>query len=138
LIRQHEAISTNSASKTLFNSVCEASLNEAQRTLIHLVGYHITDVNNQRALILEAMNYCYSGGADQTTKPGEEYLMDGLFSTYFGSTSSQLRNQRLDALYQDKSLMMQASTAFIVIFLSFLNDANYYVKGISSEGLSPL
>jgi hypothetical protein len=137
LIRQHEAISIDSASKILFNSVCEASLNEAQRTLMHLIGYHQTDVAGQRTLFLEAMDYCYSGGTDMTTKPGEDYLMDGLFSTYFGSTSSKIRNQKLDALYQDKPLMIQTSIAFIVIFLNFLNDPRYYVRGISSEGLEP-
>ncbi len=137
LIRQHEAISIDSASKVLFDSVCEASLNEAQRTLMHLIGYHQTDVAGQRALFLEAMDYCYSGGTDMTTKPGEDYLMDGLFSTYFGSTSSKIRNQKLDALYQEKPLMIQTSIAFIVIFLSFMNDPHYYVRGISSEGLEP-
>jgi len=33
--------------------------------------------------------------------------------------------------------MLQASVAFIVIFLSFLNDKNYYIQGISAEGIEP-
>jgi hypothetical protein len=31
--------------------------------------------------------------------------------------------------------MIQASIAFIVIFLGFLNDPNFYIRGISIEGI---
>jgi hypothetical protein len=105
--------------------------------LIHLLGYHLDDVVSQRKLLLESMEYCYSGGTDLTTRPDDGHLMDGLFATYFGSESSAERNKQLDTLYQNKPLMTQASIAFIVIFLTFLNDPAYYVKGISSEGISP-
>jgi hypothetical protein len=32
--------------------------------------------------------------------------------------------------------MIQASIAFIVIFLGFLNDSRYYIRGISIEGIA--
>ena len=44
---------------------------------------------------------------------------------------------RYNILYQNKSLMIEASIAFVVIFLHFLNDAKYYVQGISAEGIEP-
>jgi hypothetical protein len=31
--------------------------------------------------------------------------------------------------------MLEASVAFLVIFLSFLNDERYYIKGISAKGI---
>jgi hypothetical protein len=31
--------------------------------------------------------------------------------------------------------MIQASIAFIVIFLGFLNDSHYFIRGISAEGI---
>jgi hypothetical protein len=34
-------------------------------------------------------------------------------------------------------LMIQASIAFMVIFLHFLNDSKYYVQGISAAGIEP-
>ena len=114
-----------------------ASLKEAQRTLIHLIGYHFKDVQGQRTLLLEAMDYCYSGRSELVTKPDSRHVMDGLFSTYFDHASKVLLNQRLDTLYQDKHLMIQASIAFIVIFLSFLNQPDFYVKGISAQGMEP-
>jgi hypothetical protein len=33
--------------------------------------------------------------------------------------------------------MIEAVVAFIVIFLSFLNDEKYYIQGISAEGIEP-
>ena len=121
--------------KTLFDAVSEASLKEAQRTLIHLISYHIKDLHDQRSLVLEAMQYCYSGRSDLVTRPGGSQLLDGLFSTYFKHTSSRIRNKQLDVLYQNKPLMLEASVAFLVIFLSFLNDEAYYIKGISARGI---
>ena len=119
------------------DAVAEAGLNEAQSTLIHLISYHVKDVSIQRGLIIEAMQYCYSGRSNLVTKPDGSQLLDGLFSTYFGHKSSRLRRQQLDILYQNKNLMTEAAVAFIVIFLSFLNDEKYYIQGISAEGIEP-
>lgn len=135
LIRQHTPPAGQRAVKVLFDAVSEASLKEAQRTLIHLISYHIKDVKAQRHLLLEAMEYCYSGRSDLVTRPDGSQLLDGLFSTYFRYKSGKVRNKNLDILYQNKPLMLEASVAFIVIFLSFLNDEKFYIKGISASGI---
>jgi hypothetical protein len=137
LIRLYAPDARQRSQQLLFDAVAEAGLNEAQRTLIHLISYHVKDVSIQRDLILEAMQYCYSGRSNLVTKPDGSQLLDGLFSTYFGHKSSQVRRQQLDILYQNKNLMTEAAVAFIVIFLSFLNDEKYYIQGISAEGIEP-
>jgi hypothetical protein len=137
LIRQNDIVADSSAQIFLFRSVCQASLMEGQRTLLHLLGYHYHEVQSQRALLLEAMEYCYSGRSDLVTKPESSQLLDGLFSTYFAPTGKNSRARQLDLLYQDKPLMIEASVAFIVIFLSFLNDPEFFIQGISSEGIEP-
>ncbi|MDX1708798.1 MAG: hypothetical protein R3274_09380, partial [Desulfobacterales bacterium] len=137
LIRQHRSIGNDPGLRVLFEAVCDASLQEAQRTLMHLLGYHFKDLAEQRKLILETMSYCFSGRIDMVTKPDREQLLDGLFSTYFASNSKKVLNRQLDILYQNKPLMIQASIAFVVIFLHFLNDATYYIHGISAEGIEP-
>ena len=137
LIRRHGPETEQRSQKLLFDAVAEAGLNEAQRTLVHLISYHVKDLSIQRDLILETMRYCYSGRSDLVTKPDGSQLLDGLFSTYFGHKSSQERRKQLDILYQNKNLMMEAAVAFIVIFLSFLNDEKFYVQGISAEGIEP-
>ena len=123
--------------RILFDAVSEAGLKEAQRTLIHLISYHVKELHTQRSLVLEAMQYCYSGRSDLVTMPDGNQLLDGLFSTYFGNKAKKTRRQQLGILYQNKSLMLEASIAFIVIFLSFLNDENFFIRGISAEGIEP-
>ena len=137
LIRQNTSVLADKTLQILFSAACDASLKEAQRTLNHLMGYHIKDLSVQRELVLQSMKYCFSGRSDLVTRPDGDQLLDGLFSTYFAHTSKKLLHQKLDILYQNKPLMIQASLAFIVIFLSFLNDSKYYIKGISSEGIAP-
>jgi hypothetical protein len=135
LIRQQPLILQDRGLQILFNAVCDASLNEGQRTMRHLLGHHITDLTLQRDLLLQAMDYCSSGRSGLVTKPDGDQLLDGLFSTYFAHTSKKNLQKKLDALYQNKPLMLQASIAFIVIFLSFLNDPDYYIKGVSPKGI---
>ncbi len=135
LIRQHLPSEGQLAIRILFDAVSEASLKEAQRTLIHLISYHVKDLKSQRELVLEAMQYCYSGRSDLVTKPDGKQLLDGLFSTYFRYKSGKVRSKHLDILYQNKPLMLEASVAFIVIFLNFLNDEKYYIRGISARGI---
>jgi hypothetical protein len=69
--------------------------------------------------------------------PDGSKLLDGLFSTYFGNSAKKIRHKQLDILYQNKPLMLEASVAFIVIFLSFLNDQDFYIRGISAAGIEP-
>lgn len=138
LIRQNGVVSDDPVAANIFDALCAASLKEAQRNFMHVVGYHFTDLQQQRALLLEVMHYCHGGGSDRVTRPDEHHLLDGLFSTYFGPDAKLVRDQRLDELYRNKPLMISTAIAFIVVFLSFLNDQHYYVKGISTEGIRPL
>jgi hypothetical protein len=137
LIRQNTHAFADQTLQILFNAVCDASLKEAQRNLSHLMGYHLKDLSDQRRLMLQTMEYCFSGRSDLVTQPDGDQPLDGFLSTYFAHTSKKILNQKLDILYQNKPLMMQATVAFIVIFLSFLNDSKFYIRGISSEGIAP-
>jgi len=137
LIRKTRIIEDKQSPQILFNAIAEASLNEAQRILIHLIDYHYRDVKQQRAILLEVLDYCYSGKSCMVTRPDSHQQLDGLFYNYFGIIDKDQRNQQIAKLYQNKPLMMQASVAFIVIFLSFLDNPGFYVKGISNQGVTP-
>ena len=139
LIRQKypDADSEESAPSNLFNAVAKASLLEAQRIFIKTIGYHLTDVSKQRELLIDAMEYCYSGKTELVTEPGGDRILDGLFTTYFAISSKTERKQKLDSLYSDKPLMLEASVAFTVIFFSFLNSPDFFVQGVSTEGIEP-
>jgi len=101
-------IEGNRSALVLFKALSDASLLGAQRTLIHLLGYHHRNPVTLRLLLMEAMEYCYKGRTDLVTESNTHWIMDGLFSTYFGHTSGQLRDQQLDRLYQNKPLMIEA------------------------------
>ena len=99
-----------------------------------VINYNLSAASLNRYNILE---FILSGKSCVITMPNSSLMIDGLFSNYFGVSSSELRNQQLDILYQNKPLMLEASIAFIVIFSSFLNDPLFYVRGISAHGTFP-
>jgi hypothetical protein len=135
LVRQTADMSRDAAASRLFRAIAAASMKEAQRTIMHIFGYHITDMARQKQILEEAMAYCVQGGFDVVTKATEGQRLDGLFVGCFDHHDSTVRKGQLEMLYRDKPLMVQASIAFIVIFLSFLGDENYYVRGITPEGI---
>jgi hypothetical protein len=112
-------------------------MKEAQRTIMHIFGYHIRDMAEQKQILEEAMAYCVQGGFDVVTTANQGQRLDGLFVGCFDHHDSKVRKEQLKILYQDKPLMVQASVAFIVIFLSFLGEEKYYVRGITPEGIRP-
>jgi len=137
LIRKKGLWKKNHASKKLFNAVATASLREAQRTLIGQMGRQITDPALLRKLFLEVMEYGYSGRVDLVTRPNDAFMLDGLFSGYFVGPSKKDRDLNLERLYGNKELMVEASLAFVTVFLSFLNDERFFVRGISADGIEP-
>ncbi len=137
LIRQKKAISSRQDANDVFNYLAKASMREAQRIVLHIFGYHLKSVDAIRELLLETMDYVKSGGIDMVTPPVANKKLDGLFVSTFDNIKRKTREQKLAELYKNKPLMVEAAVAFIVIFLSFINDPDYYVKGISEKGVSP-
>lgn len=137
LVRQKTDTGKDPAASRLFDAIAVASMKEAQRTIMHIFGYHITDVAEQKRILEDAMAYCLQGGFDVITLPAQGRRLDGLFIGCFDHHNATLRHEQLQTLYQDKALMVQASIAFIVIFLSFLGDPSYHVQGITPAGILP-
>ena len=137
LIRQRKAAVTDSISQGLFQTLAEASMGEAQRITLHIFGYHETSVSTLRAILKETMEYAESGGLEEVTLPQTGRRLDGLFMSVFDKSNRADRNRQLSALYQNKTLMIEVAVSFVIIFLNFLNDAEYFVHGISSEGIRP-
>jgi len=136
LVRQMEALDRDDhAAQRLFRALCVASMREAQRIVMHIFGYHCKSVDKQRSLLLETMKYCLGGGVVSVTESSEAHRLDGLFLEQFDHLDRQVREQKLQQLYQDKELMTEAALAFIVIFMSFLNDPEYFVQGVSRDGI---
>ena len=137
LIRQRKAAVTDPISQGLFKTLADASMREAQRITLHIFGYHETSVATLREILKETMEYAESGGLEAVTFPQNGRRLDGLFMSVFDKPNRAERNRQLSALYQNKPLMIEVAISFVIIFLNFLNDADYFVHGISSEGIRP-
>lgn len=137
LVRRRHFSTDDPSTQNLFGALAIASMKEAQRIVLHICGYHLTDLPRQRELLLEVMDYAQKGNIDKITNPDSRMCLDGLFLSWFQDCDSREREKKLNELYRDKSLMLQAAVAFVVIFLSFLDDPHFYVRGISEEGLRP-
>ena len=137
LVRQKRSMTYDPAAQPLFEQLVRAGMEEAQRIIIHIFNYHMRDVEQQRKLILDTMNYCQEGGTLEVTRSGDRSRLDGLFMNYFEYSSAGEHKQKLDQLYKDKPLMIQAALAFVTIFKNFLIDPQYCIEGISENGFHP-
>ncbi len=135
LIRERRAAPDDATAAKLFEALALASMQEAQRISLHIMGYHQKGIDSQRALLMEVLRYAQIGGMTRTTAPSGEHPLDGLFMMRFDHADSRTRDGRLDELYRDKGLMLQAAVGFVVIFLSFLHSPDYWVRGISDRGI---
>ncbi len=120
----------------LFNSLAIASINEAQNIMLHIFNYHMRDKQKQKALLLNVMNYSSSGGLGRVTS-GQNHKLDGLFVNTFDHEDKNQLNKKLNILYGDKELMVEAAVSFSVIFTNFLNDPEFFIQGITMEGIRP-
>ena len=137
LIRQKKAGSSDSTVDFLFKNLALASIKEAQQIVLHIFMYHDFKSENARQLILETMEYVQKGGINIITSPTNGHRLDGLFISRFDNANKKMRNQKLEELYKDKSSMVEAAMAFIVMFHNFLNNPDFFIKGISDKGVKP-
>jgi hypothetical protein len=137
LIRQREAAVMDSISQDLFRALAKAGMKEAQRIILHILGYHETSVSTLQEILKETLAYAQSGGLEKVTLPKNGQPLDGLFMSVFDQPKRLDRKKQLSALYKDKRLMIEVAVSFVIIFLNFLYDEEYFVHGISAEGIRP-
>jgi len=137
LIRQKQSMKCDPKAQPLFEQLVRASMEEAQRIIIHIFDYHLRDIDQQRKLLLDTMDYCQEGGTLEVTRPGSRSRLDGLFMNYFEYSSAEEHKRKLDELYKDKPLMVQTALSFVTIFNNFLLDPNYSIEGIYENGIHP-
>ncbi len=137
IIRQRVAAAAEPISQTLFKALATVSMKEAQRITLHIFGYHETSVASLREILNETFAYARSGGLDKVTLPHKGHPLDGVLMSVFDQPKRMERKKQLAALYKNKPLMIETAVSFVIIFLNFLNDEDYYVHGISAEGIRP-
>ena len=138
LVRKKNTWAANHSIQLVSNTLAHAGMKEAQRIFLQIIGYNELDMNKLRDLLMETMNYIHTGGVDMITPPDHKHRLNGLFMSFFDIPLKKFRRNQLAKLQQDKHLMVEAALAFIVIFINFINNENYYVRGISDEGVKPV
>jgi len=131
-IREKNVAPDDPAAVKLFEALALASMYEAQRIALHIMAYHQTGLEKQREVLMEVQRYAQTGGMMQTTVPTGEHELDGLFMTFFFADGN-VRDQRLEELYRNKELMLQAAVSFVVVFLNFARSTEYWLQGISDQ-----
>ncbi len=119
----------------LFDAVAIAGIREAQWILLELFASCITDLKDQWQIVAETLEYTHHGGAQQITPKAGGNILDGIVTEYFGNISDLERKVRLALLFQDKDKLARVILAFIVVFSSFLNDADFYLEGVERTGI---
>jgi hypothetical protein len=137
LLRDAGLDRVDAASERLFATIARTSLSEAQRILQHLFMYHLQEMKDQRAILMDVMAYCQGGAIRRVTPTSEAHRLDGLFKYRFDHEDKETRNRSLDALYKDKPLMAEAALAFMALFSSFLMDPDFRIGGIDAAGIHP-
>ncbi|HUT99933.1 MAG TPA: hypothetical protein VM425_00685 [Myxococcota bacterium] len=137
LVRQYKVATDDRTTQELFEALALASMKEAHRIVLHIFGYHQTDMARQRALLMEVLDYAQAGFTDKVTRPHKKHRLDGLFFSRFKDSDSNVRRRSLAELYKDKDMMIEAAMALGIIFQGFLNDPDYFVQGISVQGIRP-
>jgi hypothetical protein len=122
------------ADSRLMDAIAVASMKEAERTVWHVFAYHFTDVDKQRRLVLEVMDYCQHGGIDELREPGSSNLLDGVCKERFEWADAHEREAKLADLYADKQLMASVALAFTAVFRSFHANPAFNVAGIAADG----
>lgn len=137
LVRQRLGVADDAATAVLFDAIATASMREAQRVVLHLFTYHVTSTDRQHQLLMDTLAYCRAGGISAVTRVNPSNRLDGLFLERFDAPTSEARQRKLEELYADKELMLAAALAFIVIFLSFRDDPDFLVRGVTPAGITP-
>lgn len=132
-----ENIVLDEAARRLYDSLAITSINEAHNIMLHIFGYHIKNLQMQKAILMDVMAYCNKGGIRGITVRGNHRL-DGFLKNNFDYENKEQLRIKLKELYNDKELMAEASIAFAATFTNFLNDSSFSIKGITTEGIQPI
>jgi hypothetical protein len=136
LYRKRRVTDDDPGIRKLFEALAVAGMRESQRVVLSLWAHDLPYVLEQRALLMDVLNYAQQGYLDRANYPSPNRRLDGLFLTRFEDSDHEIRKQKLANLDSDIPLLLDGALAFSVIFESFLNPG-FRVRGITEEGIRP-
>jgi hypothetical protein len=123
--------------RRLFVGLAVAGIREAQWLALEMFNTEYADVQRQRKLLMDVMEYCAGGGIDSVRAEASVGPLDGVFVKFTSGTRAT-QKQMLVELFEDREGLARMVLAFIVVFASFINDDNYTLQGIDRSGAHPV
>jgi hypothetical protein len=123
--------------RRLFVGLAVAGIREAQWLALEMFNTEYADVQRQRKLLIDVMEYCASGGIDSVRSEAEVGPLDGVFVKFTSGTRAT-QKQMLVSLFEDREGLARMVLAFIVVFASFINDDEYTLQGLDRSGAHPV
>jgi hypothetical protein len=136
LIRKEKLDTLDVTTRRLFVGLAVAGIREAQWLALEIFNTCITNVPNQRELLLEVMQYCTSGGIEGVHLESRGGRLDGMLLSVFTAQKEGKRRELLTELFEDHDRLALMVLTFIVVFASYINDPEYTVRGIGRDGMS--
>jgi hypothetical protein len=111
---QSEEVCLDEPSQWLLRSLVTASINEARNVILHIFTYHLREPEEQRTVVR-----CVSDLSDDDNTGSDNGAMESFINNIFDHKERSNRKQRLEELYKDKKLMVQAAIVFVVLFSNY-------------------
>jgi hypothetical protein len=138
LLRHDGLDRLDDTTERLFVGLAVAGIREAQWLALEMFNTCITDVQQQRCLLMGVMQYCIDGGVRAVTLKEAGNPLDGILIESFAAREQGQDKEMFCRLFQDHNRLARMVLAFIVMFASFINDPQYTVHGIERSGVGPV
>jgi len=136
MLRASRLDTQDETTRRLFVGLAVAGIREAQWLALEMFNTVYRDVDRQRELLLEVMEYCAGGGVESVRAEKAAGDLDGVFVAFTSGTKADQKRMLVE-LFEDRERLARMSLAFIVVFAAFINDPNYTLKGIGRTGACP-
>jgi len=138
LLRNEGLDKLDETTKRLFDAISIASIREAQWIALELFAAHTgkEQIKDLRRLVLDTMEYSYSGGAVEIHDGSTMGNLSGMILQNYAIKDGRIRKKKMMELYNNREHLTQAIVLFIASFASFLNNSEFSIKGISKDGIT--
>ncbi len=133
MVRGSEVARGDATTVRLLDALAVASIRVAGWIALATLASGDPPVARHREFLLDVMGYVHGGGLGVRRK-GEGSDLDGVLLDYW-QNDSDLRREKMAALFSDRERLLKLCCLFVVSFASFLNDPLYSVPGVDVANL---